>query len=336
MITPTPAWRAEVARIMRKPEVASLLDVARRAAARPHCKFMNSGASGQPSLIGFWGLGSLVELQVSVLGVEGKTDDALGWAEVSLRVQGHRAEGYSAYVAEDHLPLLRILERDVTRSHRPSPSASKRFAARLGTLELRERFTASQIEDTDRLVEGIEGSTGDSRTRPFELRLAAQWAYFSKAGRPWRRRTEIDLLNLQRQFIDISRLPVPEGRTRWQRRGRDMRNLAAWTSLRRYHEEMQSNLDDRDTALAQIAVCQAAMLLQAYRAEHGKYPAALQDLPSTKDLPVPLDPITDRPLIYRRHGQGFIVYSVGINGKDDGGLDRTRVVFPDIVWRCDR
>ncbi len=37
---------------------------------------------------------------------------------------------------------------------------------------------------------------------------------------------------------------------------------------------------------------------------------------------VPLDPFDNKPLRYRKDDQGVIVYSVGPDGKDDGG-DRT-------------
>ncbi|HLJ57486.1 MAG TPA: hypothetical protein VKT77_20780 [Chthonomonadaceae bacterium] len=35
----------------------------------------------------------------------------------------------------------------------------------------------------------------------------------------------------------------------------------------------------------------------------------------------PHDPFTSQPLHYRRDGQGFVLYSVGQDLKDDGGND---------------
>ncbi len=34
---------------------------------------------------------------------------------------------------------------------------------------------------------------------------------------------------------------------------------------------------------------------------------------------VPQDLFTGRPLVYRRTKQGYVLYSVGANGRDDGG-----------------
>jgi hypothetical protein len=58
---------------------------------------------------------------------------------------------------------------------------------------------------------------------------------------------------------------------------------------------------------------------------------------------VPTDPFTNKPLFYVRQGEGFLVYSVGLNGKDDGGLKETEKAgeklnpsTDDIAWRCSR
>jgi hypothetical protein len=62
-----------------------------------------------------------------------------------------------------------------------------------------------------------------------------------------------------------------------------------------------------------------AFALAAYRRDHGRYPAKLADL-APRHLPaVPDDLFSDKPLIYRPSEKGYLLYSVGVNGKDDGG-----------------
>jgi hypothetical protein len=64
---------------------------------------------------------------------------------------------------------------------------------------------------------------------------------------------------------------------------------------------------------------QIAFALAAYQKDHGKYPERLTDL-APKYLPqVPDDLFSNRPLMYRRTAQGYLLYSVGHNGQDDGG-----------------
>jgi hypothetical protein len=71
----------------------------------------------------------------------------------------------------------------------------------------------------------------------------------------------------------------------------------------------------------------ALFALAAYRADHGAYPAELTVL-VPKYLPaIPEDLFSGGPLRYKREGPGYVLYSVGPNGKDDGGLESgSRVV----------
>ena len=57
-----------------------------------------------------------------------------------------------------------------------------------------------------------------------------------------------------------------------------------------------------------------------YRADKGVYPENLQELESSGYLKeLPMDPYSDEPLVYRKTENGFTLYSVGLNFKDDGG-----------------
>ena len=71
----------------------------------------------------------------------------------------------------------------------------------------------------------------------------------------------------------------------------------------------------RSTALTGVAV-------ERYRLAHGDLPESLAQLVPTCIDEVPIDPYGGEPLLYRRLDPGFVVYSIGINGKDDGGEER--------------
>ena len=62
-----------------------------------------------------------------------------------------------------------------------------------------------------------------------------------------------------------------------------------------------------------------ACALAAYRADAGKYPAQLADLAPKYLDDVPDDLFSGRDLIYKPEGKGYLLYSVGPNGTDDGG-----------------
>jgi len=63
--------------------------------------------------------------------------------------------------------------------------------------------------------------------------------------------------------------------------------------------------------------------LAAYRADHGNFPQKLGELIPQYIAKVPVDVFAnDGPLHYALEGKGYLLYSVGPNGVDDGGRDR--------------
>ena len=72
-----------------------------------------------------------------------------------------------------------------------------------------------------------------------------------------------------------------------------------------------------------LAAGRTCMDLAAYRSDHdGNYPAKLAELVPTYLASVPADPYeNDQPIHYRRESKGFLIYSVGPNGKDDEGRE---------------
>ncbi|MGB2806104.1 MAG: hypothetical protein WBC22_00050 [Sedimentisphaerales bacterium] len=61
--------------------------------------------------------------------------------------------------------------------------------------------------------------------------------------------------------------------------------------------------------------------LLRYKAEKNQLPESLDQLVSTGYLKqLPMDPYSDGPLVYRRQGSDFILYSLGADFDDDGGV----------------
>lgn len=70
------------------------------------------------------------------------------------------------------------------------------------------------------------------------------------------------------------------------------------------------------------------LALRRWRLEKGKYPESLSELVAGGYLKaLPQDPYSDGPLVYRREGDDFILYSVSGNFADDGGVQD-----PDHDW----
>lgn len=81
-----------------------------------------------------------------------------------------------------------------------------------------------------------------------------------------------------------------------------------------------------------------ALALSAYRAVHGRYPASLAPAQSLWAKPLPLDPYTAKPFLYRPQAQSFQLYSLGPNRRDDKAAGRqhkstsSRAPGDDIAW----
>lgn len=63
-----------------------------------------------------------------------------------------------------------------------------------------------------------------------------------------------------------------------------------------------------------------AFALACYRREHGRYPETLDALAPAYLKQVPHDTFSGEELIYLPSEKGFLLYSVGVNGRDDEGM----------------
>lgn len=83
---------------------------------------------------------------------------------------------------------------------------------------------------------------------------------------------------------------------------------------------------------AQLRSARVSLAVGDYAPAHGALPETLDALVPEYLRSVPLDPFDDQPLRYRREGEGFIVYSVGDNLVDDGGVRNLEMGFEPKRW----
>ena len=95
-------------------------------------------------------------------------------------------------------------------------------------------------------------------------------------------------------------------------------------------------------AQSSVDLARTAIVLERYRLAHGEYPESLDALAPQFMAKIPRDIINGQPLHYRRTAGGqFVLYSVGWNETDDGGVvvlykgssDRIDLIRGDWVWR---
>ncbi len=63
-----------------------------------------------------------------------------------------------------------------------------------------------------------------------------------------------------------------------------------------------------------------ALASERFRLDHGRWPDAPAELVPAYLSSVPYDPYSGGPLNWKRDEHSLIIYSVGLNGKDDGGV----------------
>jgi len=80
----------------------------------------------------------------------------------------------------------------------------------------------------------------------------------------------------------------------------------------------QSVFAKTNSQVAGRELAKLAMGLELHKQRFGAYPEALAQL-KRLDWPMPDDPFTGQAFIYRRQEEGFLLYSVGPDGQDDGG-----------------
>ena len=99
-----------------------------------------------------------------------------------------------------------------------------------------------------------------------------------------------------------------------------IRNFVDWWQSRAV---LKSTKNKHDISAAKRRLITAELALRIYQIEHGQPPTQLSDLVPRYLPRIPTDPFTEKDLIYRPQGTNWLLYSVGEDGKDDGGIPAT-------------
>lgn len=103
------------------------------------------------------------------------------------------------------------------------------------------------------------------------------------------------------------------------------------------HFNWEATFRRRDGALAQFALIRQAFALMDHKEEHQAYPEELTAIDSYVPSALPTDPFSGKAFIYKKKDEGFLLYSIGRNLKDDGGKRKIKQgnleQDGDILWR---
>jgi len=168
--------------------------------------------------------------------------------------------------------------------------------------------------------------------------ISKAFRIMASLARPVFRRDEIFALGIMQRMIEAAKLPYHQAKADLGKIDQDILNAPRYRTIskmllpaitRAHLQEAQHE--------ARIGLAQLALALKIYKAEKGKYPDRLDDLVPEILPELPKDPFTGKDFVYKREGEGFLVYSLGENETDEGGKWEEKNPYQhDIPWRCKR
>ncbi|HWC58777.1 MAG TPA: hypothetical protein VHC44_03715 [Verrucomicrobiae bacterium] len=110
---------------------------------------------------------------------------------------------------------------------------------------------------------------------------------------------------------------------------RSLFNILAALMIPNFSKAVQTTARNQNAANLAVVACG----LERYRLAKGSYPASLDMLEANFVTKLPHDIINGGPLQYHRDGDSYVLYSIGWNEKDDGGVaDPQNSDNGDWVW----
>lgn len=138
-------------------------------------------------------------------------------------------------------------------------------------------------------------------------------------GRPVLYSDGIRSLEHFRKVIAVAEQPYRTGEM--LRLDDELRKYGFWAVLTRTFMPDFSRCRARvDETRARTAMTQIVLAAQQYKKRLGEYPSSIHELAAWAEWELPADPFSGKNLGYKRSGDGFRVYSVGMDLDDDGGV----------------
>ncbi|MFH1226528.1 MAG: hypothetical protein V1701_01325 [Planctomycetota bacterium] len=177
--------------------------------------------------------------------------------------------------------------------------------------------------------EGIDPETYPPATRALGKRLVSKTFIFKK--------DQVYYLRLMKKIINLSKLSYKETKGGLNFEVDVIKEIPSYCYLTRLMVPGLSGVYRTQSGFeARLGAARLALALKAYKLQNGNYPDALAALAPAVIPELPKDTFTGNDYVYKKDGVGFIVYSLGENLKDDGGLNNNNKdkKQDDISWQC--
>ncbi len=309
---------------------AAAIKLLEAAARRPKCRFPVNWEGGFdaefPHYAKLRKCSRLLATTIYVRARRGEVDSALHTAQVSLAMsEAIRSEPTLigqlvryAMVAITLPPLQAALSEQS-----PPTSACQELFDYLAQMEFRQSF-----------VHALWGERVMSISI-FDHEPELRKLYGSPMGRKWSNLDEGMYLRLTSQAIAHLSKPWRQNAHAGEWFERAINTIPHYCIMTRlFVPAFTRSVVKRDQVIAQVGLAQAALALKAYKNKEGSYPDSLEELRQVIAWELREDPFSGEDLVYKREGDGFLIYSIGPNLKDDGGIVSEGWEEGDIIWRC--
>ena len=163
-------------------------------------------------------------------------------------------------------------------------------------------------------------------------------------GWPLWKLDELTYIDYFAKVIEASKLPYLDALPQLEAAAEDLQKLPFYQGIltKILAPVFSRRIYTRGQAEANIALCRVVLALKAYKYERSAYPGSLAQLQETLDWELPEDPFSGKDFVYQRQEGGFILYSLGPDLEDDGGVPPEQPPQnlswddADIVWACRR
>jgi hypothetical protein len=170
----------------------------------------------------------------------------------------------------------------------------------------------------ERILEDIDWGPALRNANGWYDRLVAALREKSRADREKKLdQIELELKALKKKLVDGGSLAVllAKGKKTPAQRGKVIGDLLI-TLLMPALRKVQAAVDRTRQTEANLSV---AFALARYQHQHKRYPKSLNALMPKYLSQIPQDIFAGKPLHYFAKDKGYLLYSVGLNGKDEGG-----------------
>ena len=216
--------------------------------------------------------------------------------------------------------------------------------SRAKALGQRNAFVDSFKISAQRASEGVfdtmrEGDRIDHLYKPYSFESAFSHVHGTFIGQPFIAMDENAYMDLMDRSANLARLPFYEAKPLLDRLNVEISNLS-WTNIvsraitphcTQYLPILRACYD------AQLGLMQVGLAVELYHGQHGVYPETLDEIATTLNDEIPLDPFTGRQFVYEPGQDGFTLFSqsgeVAAVNRYRLAIDNVADANGNIYWR---